>query len=43
MANASEKGPEQVQLLILARVDPARYYVLSVEPTLFGDTALVRE
>lgn len=38
---------ERVQLLVLERVDPARnmarYCVLSVEPTLFGDTALVRE
>lgn len=36
-----------VQLLILDRIDAAsnmaRYYVLSVEQTLFGDTALVRE
>jgi predicted DNA-binding WGR domain protein len=38
---------EQVQLLVLERVDAAqnmaRYYVLSVEPTLFGDSALARE
>ena len=36
-----------LQLLMLERVDPAlnmhRYYVLSVEPTLFGDVALRRE
>jgi predicted DNA-binding WGR domain protein len=36
-----------VQLLVLERRDPeanmARFYVLSLEPTLFGDTALVRE
>ena len=36
-----------VQLLVLDRVDEAsnmaRYYVLTVEPTLFGETALVRE
>ena len=33
--------------ILLERVDPtqnmARYYVLSIEPTLFGDSALVRE
>ena len=36
-----------VQLLVLERRDPtanmARFYVLSLEETLFGDTALVRE
>ena len=36
-----------LQLLILERVDPARdmhrYYVLSITPSLFGHTALVRE
>ena len=36
-----------IQLLVLHRVDTAqnmhRYYVLSVAPTLFEDTALVRE
>jgi predicted DNA-binding WGR domain protein len=36
-----------VQLLVLERVEGAehmaRYYVLSIEPTLFGDAALVRE
>jgi predicted DNA-binding WGR domain protein len=36
-----------VQLLVLERRDPranmARFYVLSLEPTLFGDMALVRE
>lgn len=36
-----------VQLLVLDRVNEsrnmARYYVLSVEPTLLGDAALVRE
>jgi predicted DNA-binding WGR domain protein len=47
MPSTSDAKPDQVQLLVLERVDPARnmarYYVLSVEPTLFGDTALVRE
>lgn len=36
-----------INLLILERIDAAqnmsRYYVLSITPTLFGDTALVRE
>ncbi|MGY3563958.1 putative DNA-binding WGR domain protein [Bradyrhizobium sp. USDA 4463] len=36
-----------VQYLVLKRRDPARnmarFYVLTIEPTLFGDTALVRE
>ena len=36
-----------IQLLVLERrepaVDMARFYVLSIEETLFGDTALVRE
>lgn len=36
-----------VQLIVLDRENPsqnmARYYVLSVEATLFGDVALVRE
>ena len=36
-----------VQLLVLERRDPranmARFYVLSLEPTLFGDMALARE
>lgn len=33
--------------ILLERIDPsqnmARYYVLSIEPTLFGDSALIRE
>lgn len=37
----------RLQMLVLDRTDQqqnmARFYVLSVEPTLFGDTALVRE
>jgi predicted DNA-binding WGR domain protein len=36
-----------IQLLVLERREPAanmaRFYVLSIEETLFGDTALVRE
>lgn len=39
--------PQHVQLLVLERRDPARnmarFYVLTIEPTLFGDVALVRE
>lgn len=37
----------RLQFLVLKRVDPsqnmARYYVLSIEPTLFDEVALVRE
>ena len=47
MQNDVVAKPGRIQLLVLERVDPARnmarYYVLSVEPTLFGDAALVRE
>jgi predicted DNA-binding WGR domain protein len=36
-----------IPFVILDRCDPARnmarYYVLSIEPSLFGDTALVRQ
>lgn len=36
-----------MQLVVLDRIDPARnmarYYVLSIEPTLFDDSSLVRE
>lgn len=39
--------PGDAQFLVLERRDPthnmARFYVLSIEPTLFGDTALIRE
>ena len=39
-------NPAFLQVLVLDRVDPARnmarYYVLSVEPTLFEEFALVR-
>jgi predicted DNA-binding WGR domain protein len=38
---------QNVQLVVLDRFDPARnmarYYVLSIEPTLFDDSSLVRE
>jgi predicted DNA-binding WGR domain protein len=40
-------GPEQLRFLVLERqehaVNTARYYVLSVEPTLFAEVSLVRE
>jgi len=42
----TSNGP-RLQMLVLDRTDPhqnmARFYVLSLEPTLFGDAALVRE
>ena len=45
MAQAS--SPDTIQLLVLERREPdvnmARYYVLSIEPSLFGDPTLVRE
>jgi predicted DNA-binding WGR domain protein len=38
---------DTIQYLVLDRLDPscnmARYYVLSIEPSLFGDATLVRE
>jgi predicted DNA-binding WGR domain protein len=47
MFNDQTLAPQRIQLLVLERVDKtqnmARYYVLSIEPTLFGDAALVRE
>jgi len=46
MSDASPSPSQRVQLLVLERVDAsrnmARYYVLSVEPTLFEEAALVR-
>jgi predicted DNA-binding WGR domain protein len=42
-----EKRDEKLQMLVLERRDKsrnlARFYVLAIEPTLFGDAALVRE
>ena len=47
MSDASPSPEPRVQLLVLERVDAAcnmaRYYVLSLEPTLFDDAAVVRE
>jgi len=45
--NVDELAGHKLQLLVLERRDAsrnmARFYVLAIEPTLFGDTALVRE
>jgi predicted DNA-binding WGR domain protein len=47
MNSAIEPPTPCLQMLVLDRTDRqqnmARFYVLSVEPTLFGDAALVRE
>ncbi|WP_131120219.1 WGR domain-containing protein [Lichenihabitans psoromatis] len=47
MPAAPPASTASVQLLVLDRIDDAsnmaRCYVLSVEQTMFGDTALVRE
>jgi len=47
MDSALETTSPRLQMLVLDRTDPqhnmARFSVLSVEPTLFGDAALVRE
>ena len=47
MSNAPHTLPETIQLLVLDRIDEARnmarYYVLSIEPTLLGETAMVRQ
>lgn len=47
MNSAIETTSPRLQMLVLDRTDPqrnmARFYVLAVEPTLFGEAALVRE
>ena len=47
MQHADECADYTLQMLVLERRDEscnmARYYVLSVEPTMFGDVALVRQ
>jgi predicted DNA-binding WGR domain protein len=47
MKSASDENPSKLQMLVLERRDEscnmARFYVLAIEPTLFGDTALIRE
>jgi len=47
MRHVDDRTDYTLQMLVLERRDDrcnmARYYVLSVEPTLFGDVALVRQ
>ena len=47
MERPGDKTIDKLQVLVLERRDPssnmARFYVLAMEPTLFGDVALVRE
>ena len=47
MTNTGDIAAHKLQMLVLERRDPsrnmARFYVLAIEPTLFGDAALVRE
>jgi len=47
MDSSFAKDTPRLQMLVLDRSDPAqnmaRFYVLAIEPTLFGDVALVRE
>lgn len=47
MDSSFAKDTPRLQMLVLDRSDAAqnmaRFYVLAIEPTLFGDTALVRE
>ena len=47
MMEADEAAGRKLQMLVLERRDAscnmARFYVLAIEPTLFGDVALARE
>ncbi len=47
MMDTGDVDDHVLQMLVLERHDPsrnmARFYVLAIEPTLFGDMALVRE
>ena len=47
MMDTGDVDDHRLQMLVLERRDPsrnmARFYVLAIEPTLFGDMALVRE
>jgi predicted DNA-binding WGR domain protein len=47
MESADKFARHKLQMLVLERRDAsrnlARFYVLAMEPTLFGDTAVVRE
>jgi predicted DNA-binding WGR domain protein len=47
MTHVHDDKGQRLQMLVLERVDEslnmARFYVLALEPTLFGDAGLVRE
>ena len=47
MTDRGDRGSHKLQMLVLERKDAsrnmARFYVLAIEPTLFGDVALARE
>lgn len=47
MTDTGDIAAHKLQVLVLERREPsrnmARFYVLAVEPTLFGDAVLVRE
>ncbi len=47
LAQHGGMSTDTIQYLVLDRCDPtcnmARYYVLSIEPSLFGDATLIRE
>src|SRR5277367_2819865 len=47
MTDTGDMAAHKLQMLVLERRDAtrnmARFYVLAIEPTLFGNTALVRE
>jgi predicted DNA-binding WGR domain protein len=47
LAQHGGMSQDTIQYLVLDRLDPscnmARYYVLSIEPSLFGDATLIRE
>ena len=47
MTDTGDTASHKLQMLVLERrdasVNMARFYVLAIEPTLFGDTAVVRE
>ena len=47
MMDSVENAADKLQMLVLERSDAsrdmARFYVLAIEPTLFGDAALARE
>ena len=47
METSAQPPPVKLHMLVLERRDDsrnmARFYVLAIEPTLFGDSALMRE